>query len=268
MTRPLTLTDLSVTYGKGRPALEGITLSVDQGEVVGLVGDGGSGKSTLIDASVGLLPFKAAVTGRVEIFGQELDGLPPTERQRQRGTAVGTIVSGGRARLNPMARIGTQIEAVLTDHGWTRKDANDRALELLQEVGIPDPRSRIDAYPHELSGGMAQRAVIAIAIACKPRLIMADEPTKGLDVTIQADILELLGQLIDDMGATAVLATRDLGIVAERCSRVVVLQEGRIVEDQPVRDFFRQPRTEYARGLLAAERAVLSAAAAPLAGSA
>ncbi len=254
---PLRVDRLGVRYGTAAPALADISLSVAQGEVVGFVGDGGSGKSTLIDAAVGLLPRKAAMTGTVHIFGEELDSLPPTRRQELRGTSVGTIVSGGRARLNPMATIGDQIGAVLRDHGRSRRETNARVLELLAEVGIPDPRRRIDAYPHELSGGMAQRAVIAMALACQPRLIMADEPTKGLDVTIQADILELLGRLIADLGATAVIATRDLGIVAEQCSRVVVLDQGRIAEDQPVRDFFRHPLSAAGRSLLAAERAVL-----------
>ncbi|MXN17734.1 ATP-binding cassette domain-containing protein [Pseudooceanicola sp. GBMRC 2024] len=253
---PLDIQGLSVTYGAARPALSDVTLRVAPGEVLGLVGDGGSGKSTLIDAAVGLLPAKAARQGAVRIFGQELEQLPAAERQRLRGTSVGTIVAGGRARLNPMARIGAQIEAVLLDHGRSRREAGERALQLLGDVGIPDPKSRFHAYPHELSGGMAQRAVIAIALACDPRLIIADEPTKGLDVTIQADILELLGRLIADLGATAVIATRDLGIVAERCSRVIVLEAGRMVEDQPVRDFFRAPLSQAGRSLLEAEHAI------------
>lgn len=259
---PLRVRGLRIAYGADdREALRGIDLDVAPGEVVGVVGEGGSGKSSLVEAVVGLLGPSAHMGGTVEVFGLELASLPAAVTQQLRGTLVGTIVSGGRSRLNPMARVGDQIENVLLAHGATRRAARARTLELLDEVGIPDPQRRSRAYPHELSGGMAQRIVIAIAIAARPRLILADEPTRGLDVTIQAEVLELLGRLIVEYHACALLATRDLGIVAEHCSRVVVLRDGTVVESAPVAEFFQAPSASYSAELLAAEFDVLSAGA-------
>jgi ABC-type glutathione transport system ATPase component len=260
---PLRIDGLSVAYVSGRSsrstALRELSIEVAEGEVVGVTGEGGSGKSTLIEASIGSLPPTAQHDGTVEIFGHDVSGLTSREQQTMRGATVGTILSGGRSLLNPMARIGDQIANVLRDHGADDADCRERVLELLEEVGIPDPRRRVHAYPHEFSGGMAQRIVIAIAIACRPKLILADEPTRGLDVTIAADILDLLGELIANHGATAVIATRDLGIVAQRCTRIAVMRDGTIVDDMPIGSFFPDPSSEYGRRLLEAEYSVLRA---------
>lgn len=259
---PLRIQGLSVSYavaGGPRQALRDVSLQVGPGEVVGVTGEGGSGKSTLIEAGVGMLPTIAEHDGTVEIFGRSPGAMSFNEQQAMRGPIVGTILAGGRALLNPMARIGDQIGNVLRDHGVDEAARRERTLELLNEVGIPDPKRRARSYPHELSGGMAQRIVIAMAIACRPTLLVADEPTRGLDVTIAADILDLLGQLIADRGASAVIATRDLGIVAQHCTRIVVLREGEVVDDAPVGDFFPEPPSEYGRRLLAAEYSALQA---------
>ncbi len=259
---PLRIDDLSVAYVSGSrraEVLRGVSLEVGPGEVLGVTGEGGSGKSTLIEASVGILPPIAEQRGTAEIFGRATTTLSSREQQAMRGASVGTILAGGRALLNPMARVGDQIANVLRDHGFDKAARRERTLELLDEVGIPDAKRRVRSYPHELSGGMAQRIVIAMAIACRPRLILADEPTRGLDVTIAADILDLLGKLISDHGASALIATRDLGIVAQHCSRVAVLHEGAIVDDLPVAQFFPEPPSEYGRRLLAAEFSVLRA---------
>lgn len=259
---PLRIDGLSVSYRSGdsrTEVLRGISLELGPGEILGVTGEGGSGKSTLIETSVGILPPVAEQTGTVEIFGSAAATMDARERQQMRGAVVGTILSGGRALLNPMARVGDQIGNVLRDHGVEKAARLERTLELLEEVGIPDVKRRVLAYPHELSGGMAQRIVIAMAIACRPRLILADEPTRGLDVTIAADILDLLGNLIADHGASALIATRDLGIVAQHCSRIAVLHEGRLIDDLPVREFFPKPPSEHGRRLLEAEYTVLRA---------
>jgi peptide/nickel transport system ATP-binding protein len=262
VSAPLRIEGLSVAYALAdgpRRVLHDLSLEVGAGEVVGVTGEGGSGKSTLIEASVGLLPPAAEQQGVVEIFGRSPAAMSFRERQALRGATVGTILAGGRALLNPMARVGDQIANVLRDHGVDEATRDARMLELLEEVGIPDPERRARAYPHELSGGMAQRIVIAMAIACRPRLIVADEPTRGLDVTIAADILDLLGRLIADHGASAVIATRDLGIVAQHCTRIAVLRDGALVDDLAVAEFFPEPRSEYGRRLLAAEFSALHA---------
>jgi ABC-type glutathione transport system ATPase component len=265
----LRIAGLSVAYsssGESRTeVLRNLSLAVAPGEVLGVTGEGGSGKSTLIEAAVGILPPVAEWEGTVEIDGRALDAGSARERQRLRGATVGTILSGGRALLNPMARVGDQIANVLRDHGADKETRRRRALELLEEVGIPDAKRRARSYPHELSGGMAQRIVIAMAIACRPRLILADEPTRGLDVTIAADILDLLGGLIAERGAAAVIATRDLGIVAQHCTRVAVLRDGAIEDDVAVGEFFPRPPSAYGRELLAAEYSILRARSGALA---
>lgn len=257
MKAPLVIKDLHVGYDQAEGAraevLRGVSLELRAGEIVGLVGEGGAGKTSLLDAVVDLLPRDASMSGEIEIFGRDVLSLTERERQAVRGVEIGTIVAGGRSRLNPMARIGDQIANVLRDHGATKAEAKERTLELLGDVGIPDPKRRARAYPHELSGGMAQRIVIAIAIACSPRLIIADEPTRGLDVTIAADILDLIERLIVEGGATALIATRDLGVVAQYCTRTIVLDRGTIIEDASVPTFFAEPESAYGRELLAAE---------------
>lgn len=265
-TLPLRIEHLSVVYASGdrrSEVLRDLSLEIRPGEVLGVTGEGGSGKSTLVEASVGILPPIAELEGTVEILGRPATAMSARERQQMRGAAVGTILAGGRALLNPMARVGDQIANVLRDHGIEKAAREKRTLDLLEEVGIPDAKRRMRAYPHELSGGMAQRIVIGMALACGPRLILADEPTRGLDVTIAADILDLLGRLIADKGASALIATRDLGIVAQHCTRIAVLRDGSLVDDVPVREFFPKPPSEYGRRLLEAEFSVLRARSAP-----
>ncbi len=262
---PLELRDLTVTvktYSRTVEVLTGIDMTVGPGEVVGVVGEAGSGKSTLVNTIVGTLPTVAERGGHALVFGRDLASLPFAQAQAMRGTRIGTVLSGGRSRLNPMARAGDQIASVLRDHGVPKREAGAQAVDMLRAVGIPDPDRRARAYPHELSGGMAQRVVLAVALCLRPHLIVADEPTQGLDVTIQAEVLDLLSALIRDAGASALIATRDFGIVAERCDRVAVLGGGRVVEDSPVATFFAHPEQEYSRELLAAERRVSNLAAA------
>lgn len=256
---PLSVCGLSVsltTFKRRIDVLRDVSLRVGPGEVVGVVGEAGSGKSTLVNAIVGTLPQIATRSGEAHVFGRDLSALPFAEAQAMRGVRVGTILSGGRSLLNPMARAGDQIAAVLRDHGVPKRDAGVRAVAMLRSVGIPDPDRRARSYPHELSGGMAQRVVIAVALCLRPQLIVADEPTQGLDVTIQAEVLDLLSSLIEEAGASALIATRDLGIVAQRCTRVAVLGGGRVVEDSPVEEFFLDPKETYSTELLAADRRV------------
>ncbi|MFN8983086.1 MAG: ABC transporter ATP-binding protein [Alphaproteobacteria bacterium] len=246
------LSGLSVAFD-GAPALRGIDLSVAKGEAVGLVGESGCGKSVTWLAALGLLPPKARITGSVMLDGQELIGAPAPVLERVRGGRIAMIFQDPSSSLNPVHRIGKQImEALGLHRGMTGSNARAEAKRLLDLVGIPDASRRLDAYPHELSGGQNQRVMIALALAGQPELLVADEPTTALDVTIQAQILELLQSIRRQMGMALVLISHDLGVIAEACERVAVMYAGRIVEEAPVEQLFRSAAHPYTQGLIGA----------------
>jgi peptide/nickel transport system ATP-binding protein len=246
------LRGLTVSFD-GQAALRGIDLSIAKGDAVGLVGESGCGKSVTWLAALGLLPGKARVSGSVRLGGQEILGAPPALLDRVRGGRIAMIFQDPASSLNPVHRIGRQVaEALALHRGITGAAARAEAKRLFDQVGIPDAARRLDAYPHELSGGQNQRVMIAIALAGRPELLVADEPTTALDVTIQAQILELLLSLRRDTGMALVLISHDLGVVAEACERVAVMYAGRIVEQAPIERLFAHPAHPYTRGLLGA----------------
>ena len=235
-------------------AVDGLSFSVARGETLAIVGESGCGKSVTSLSILRLIasPPGRTVAGRVVFEGRDLLALPEPEMRTVRGDAISMIFQEPMTSLNPVLTIGRQIAEVLTLHrGLSNQEATRRAVEMLKLVHIPEPERRIDEYPHELSGGMRQRVMIAMALACEPRLLIADEPTTALDVTIQAQILELMRELKGRTGAAIVLITHDLGVVAEMAERVVVMYAGRKVEEAPVAELFARPRHPYTRGLLA-----------------
>jgi peptide/nickel transport system ATP-binding protein len=243
---------LHVAFG-GQPALRGIDLDVAPGEAVGLVGESGCGKSVTWLAALGLLPARAVVAGSVRIGGEELLNAPPSVLEGVRGGRIAMIFQDPASSLNPVHRIGRQIaEALALHQGMTGASAQAEAKRLLDQVGMPDASRRLNAYPHELSGGQNQRVMIAIALAGRPELLVADEPTTALDVTIQAQILDLLQALRRETGMALVLISHDLGVVAETCGRVAVMYAGRIVEQAPTSRLFAAPTHPYTQGLLGA----------------
>ena len=258
MTVPLLEVDgLCVTFSTRHgpvEALRGASFSVAPGEVLGLVGESGSGKSVAALATIGLLDHAGRVTGgRIRFAGRDVAGLSAADLRQMRGAAVSMVFQNPRAALNPIRPVGHQIADALRAHtvlGWT--EARGRALDLLRAVRIRDPELRQDAYPHELSGGMCQRVVIAMAMACKPALILADEPTTGLDVTTQKAVMDLLSSLVRERGMALVLITHDLGLAARYCERVAVMEHGRVVETAPPAALFRRPRHPYTQRLVAA----------------
>jgi len=238
-------------------AIGGVDLDLQPGEALGLVGETGCGKSVLTRAAFGLLPSPPAriVAGSVKLGGRELVGLPERDLRSIRGAEVAMIFQDPMTYLNPVFRVGTQlVDAIRAQSkGRIRKaEAKDIALAMLEKVHLPNPERQFRAYPHELSGGMRQRVLIAMALAAKPRLLIADEPTTALDVTIQAQILRLMGELVEDMGLTMIMISHDLGVVAQVCSRVAVMYAGQIVEDAPVERIFDAPSHPYTKGLLKA----------------
>jgi oligopeptide/dipeptide ABC transporter ATP-binding protein len=234
-------------------AVEDLGFEVDAGETVGLVGESGSGKSVAALSVLRLVrPPGRIVRGQVRFKGRDLLHLPERDMRTVRGAAIGMIFQEPMAALNPVFTIGDQIgEALLVHRRAARRDVRARAIELLRAVHMPDPGARVDDYPHQLSGGMRQRALIAIAIACQPQLVIADEPTTGLDVTLQAQVLDLLDEMRRAFDLSLLLITHDLGVIAEAADRVAVMYAGRIVETGPVREILRNPRHPYTRGLLA-----------------
>jgi len=231
--------------------LRGVDLSVDRGETVAVVGESGSGKSFTALSITGLLPAVARVTdGQVLLDGVDLLPLPERKRRATRGAKVGMIYQDPMTSLNPVLRIGEQVMEGLTAHGWSTKAARTRALEVLAEVGLPAPGALMRLYPHQLSGGMRQRVLIAGAIAPRPAVLIADEPTTALDVTVQQQILELVGRLRDEYGLAVIWITHDLGVVARIANRVAVMYAGRIVEMAGTRELFRHPTHPYTDGLL------------------
>ncbi|MEU6078020.1 ABC transporter ATP-binding protein [Micromonospora sp. NPDC047074] len=253
----LEVDELSVTFARRGQrtvhAVDGVSFSVDAGEVVGLVGESGCGKSVTSLAIMGLLPKQPGlrVGGKAVFDGTDLLQLDDRSRRDIRGRDVAMIFQDPLSSLNPVIPIGLQVTEVLTRHrGMKGAAAEKEAAELLDRVGIPDPKRRLKEYPHQLSGGMRQRALIAMAVACKPRLLIADEPTTALDVTIQAQILELLKELVRDSDTALVMITHDLGVVAGMCDTINVLYAGRVVETARRRPLFREPRHPYTVGLL------------------
>ena len=235
-------------------AVDGVDLEVEPGEVLAIVGESGSGKSVAMLAVMGLLPWTATVTAdQLSFAGQDLRRLTPRARRRLIGKDMAMIFQEPMSSLNPCFTVGFQVKEALAEHlGLDRRARHRRAIELLEQVGIPAPEERLAAFPHQLSGGMCQRVMIAIAIACRPRLLIADEPTTALDVTIQAQILALLGDLQAETGMALILITHDMGVVAETARRVSVHYAGQKVEDQPVLELFERPRHPYTAALLAA----------------
>ncbi len=233
-------------------AVDGVDLDVDPGEVVAIVGESGSGKSVAMLAVMGLLPKTATVTAdRLAFGGEDLFAVSPRRRRALIGKDMAMIFQEPMSSLNPCFSVGFQIgESLKTHLGMDRAAQRHRSIELLQEVGIPEPERRLSAFPHQLSGGMSQRVMIAIAIACRPKLLIADEPTTALDVTIQAQILDLLLSLQTETGMGLVLITHSMGVVAETAHRVVVQYAGQQVERQPVRGLFGTPHHPYTVALL------------------
>jgi peptide/nickel transport system ATP-binding protein len=232
-------------------AVRGVSYTVRRGEALGIVGESGAGKSVSSMAIMGLLPKSASITGSARVLGEEMLGLKDAAISRIRGDKVAMIFQDPLTSLTPVYTIGYQLaEAVLAHRDVSKKVARDRAIELLELVGIPNPKERVNAYPHELSGGMRQRVVIAIAMANDPDVIIADEPTTALDVTVQAQVLEALESARKETGAALVMITHDLGVIAGHVDRVCVMYAGRIVESGSVDDVFYTPRMPYTLGLL------------------
>ncbi|MBY6137273.1 ABC transporter ATP-binding protein [Nocardioides marinus] len=250
----LSIENLDVRLHTGVPVLRGVSLNVAAGESRALVGESGAGKSMIGKSVLGILPRALQVTGgRIVVDGEDLQALPPRTRRQRIGAKVALIPQDPLTALNPSRRIGPQITSRLVDFlGWSRKAATDRALELLEEVQIHEPARVMRAYPHELSGGMRQRILIAAAFAAEPKLIIADEPTTALDVTVQKQILRLIRQMQERHGTALLFVTHDLGVVSKVCQTMSVLYAGKMVEDTGVREFFRQPGHPYSAALLAA----------------
>ena len=233
-------------------ALDGISFSIAPGEVLGVVGESGAGKSLTGAAVIGLLePPGRIASGEVLLAGQRIDHLPIEELRHIRGKRIGTIFQDPLTSLDPLYRVGEQlIETIRTHLPVSEQEARARAIALLAEVGIPAPEKRIDGYPHEFSGGMRQRVVIALALAAEPELIIADEPTTALDVSVQAQIIAVLKKLCRERGTAVMLITHDMGVIAETADRVAVMYAGRVIEIGPVRDVVKSPKHPYAKGLM------------------
>jgi peptide/nickel transport system ATP-binding protein len=252
----LEVRDLSVRFDTDEGtvhAVDGMSLELASGQVLGIVGESGCGKSVTALSVLGLLPKTATVTGSIRFEGAELLGAPQSRLRKIRGRQISFVFQEPMTSLNPFLRIGNQIEEVLREHlSLSRTAAKERVVELLDLVHIPDPSRRIDEYPHQLSGGMRQRVVIAMALACDPKILIADEPTTALDVTIQAGILDLLRELRARLGTAIVLITHNLGVVADLADRVVVMYAGRKAEEAAVGELFAHPQHPYTIGLLGA----------------
>lgn len=233
-------------------ALNGMSFSMNEGEVLGIVGESGSGKSVTAYSIMGLTAYPGKLIGGTIYFnGHQIEKMSEKEMRKIRGNEVSIIFQDPMTSLNPVYTIGNQITEVIRLHtGKSKKEAYDRAKELLELVGINEPTKRLKQYPHELSGGMRQRVMIAIALACEPKLLIADEPTTALDVTIQAQILELMQELRQKLGMSIIMITHDLGVVASMCERIAVMYAGHIVEYGTADEIFYEPKHEYTKGLI------------------
>lgn len=233
-------------------ALNGVSFSMEEGEVLGIVGESGSGKSVTAYSVMGLTAYPGKlIGGTINFNGHQIDKMSEKEMRKIRGNEVSIIFQDPMTSLNPVYTIGNQITEVICLHtGKSKKEAHDRAKELLELVGINEPAKRLKQYPHELSGGMRQRVMIAIALACEPKLLIADEPTTALDVTIQAQILELMQELRKTLGMSIIMITHDLGVVASMCERIAVMYAGHIVEYGTADEIFYEPKHEYTKGLI------------------
>ncbi|HVB91051.1 MAG TPA: ABC transporter ATP-binding protein [Acidimicrobiales bacterium] len=255
MTPLLQVEDLHVSFATPRGAVravQGVSLSLQQGKTLGIVGESGSGKTVLSRAIMGLLPSQSATqTGSVRFEGAEILNAPDRTLRQLWGTQISMVFQDPMTSLNPVLRIGRQITETLRLHlGLDRGEAKETALSLLMQMGIPSPVERYDAYPWQLSGGMRQRVMIAIALACAPRLLMADEPTTGLDVTVQAQILDLLSSLQHERQMAMILVTHDLGVVATRTDEILVMYAGHVVERAPTATLFSQMSRPYTEALV------------------
>jgi oligopeptide transport system ATP-binding protein len=255
MTAVLDIRDLDVRFATPEGEVEAVnqvSFAVEPGETLGIVGESGSGKSQIFMTAMGLLAANGRATGSVRFQGAEMLGRPRHELNRIRGARMAMIFQDPMTSLNPYLTIERQLTEVLVAHrGLSRRAAREAAIAMLDRVRIPEAARRIDHYPFEFSGGMRQRAMIAMALLCQPELLIADEPTTALDVTVQAQILELMAELQADARAALILITHDLGVIARLCDRVLVMYAGRIVESGPVGDIFRDPQHPYTAGLLA-----------------
>jgi peptide/nickel transport system ATP-binding protein len=253
----LSVRNLTVAFPTRRAtltAVDDVSFDIAAGEVLGVVGESGAGKSLTGAAVIGLLePPGRIMGGEVRLAGQRIDNLPPEEMRKVRGRRIGMVFQDPLTSLNPLYRIGEQIvETIRTHADVSEGQARERAIALLQEAGIQGARARIDSYPHEFSGGMRQRVVLALALCAEPDLLIADEPTTALDVSIQAQIIALLKRLCRERGTAVMLITHDMGVIAETADRVAVMYAGRIAEIGPVRDVVKHPRHPYTKGLMGA----------------
>ena len=254
--RAVDIRDLDVTFatdGGDVHAVRGVSLDVRPGEVLAIVGESGSGKTVTARSILGLLPETALTQGAVVLDGTDVIGLDREAMRRVRGTKAAMIFQEPSTALNPVFTVGWQLAEGLRAHGrYTKKQARAQAIEMLGRVGIPEPERRVDDYPHQFSGGQKQRIVIATALALDPTVIIADEPTTALDVTVQAEILDLLRRLRDEDGTAIVLITHNMGVVADLADRVAVMLNGEVVETAPASELFAAPRDDYTKRLLAA----------------
>jgi peptide/nickel transport system ATP-binding protein len=253
----LSVRDLSVAFFTRRgvlKALDRVSFDIAPGEVLGVVGESGAGKSLTGQSVIGLLEPPGRITGgEVLLHGQRIDNISPDDMRKIRGRKIGMVFQDPLTSLNPLYKIGDQItETILTHLPVSAAEARQRAIALLTEVGIPSPERRIDSYPHEFSGGMRQRVVLALALCAEPELVIADEPTTALDVSVQAQIIALLKKLCRERGTAVMLVTHDMGVIAETADRVAVMYAGRIVEIGPVREVVQNPKHPYAQGLMGA----------------
>jgi len=250
----LEVNNLTIAFGN-RKVVDSISFSLDKGARLGLIGESGSGKSMTSLAIMGLLPDTATVSGSITFEGQELVGLSDRDHSRLRGNRIGMVFQEPLTALNPLMRIGKQIAGPLMIHkGQTLKAGLENALELCIKVGLPDPDRILRAYPHQLSGGQRQRIGLAIALACEPALLIADEPTTALDVTVQQEVLNLINTLVQEERSSLVFVTHDLPVVAAMTENVAVMQLGKIVENASVATLFHAPAHEYSRRLISAAR--------------
>ena len=241
------------THRGSATAVRGVSFALERGDTLGLIGESGCGKSMTALALMGLQPDNARVHGSLKLDGQELVGLPDRDWRRLRGNRIAMIFQEPMTALNPVHRVGAQIaEPLMLHKGLPARAARERAIELMARVGIPEPARRADSFPHQFSGGQRQRIMIAMALACEPDVLIADEPTTALDVTVQQQILTLIRELVAERGMALVLISHDLGLIAQNVRRMLVMYGGAVVESGPADAVFRQPAHPYTRGLLAA----------------